>query len=154
MELRFSRRADYAVRSALEMASRTGQVNRAEIAAAIDAPSSVVAQALADLARAGVVRATPGRGGGYVLQRSADSITVWDVVSAVDPLPAETRCVLHDRVCKTTGTGRCPFHETITAARDAWIDALKRDTLADLAGRRPGREASSRGTGAAAASRC
>jgi Rrf2 family protein len=140
MDLRFSRRADYAVRAALEIARRDGQVKRADVAAAIDAPPSVVAQALADLARAGVVRATAGRMGGYVLARPAALISVWDVVSAVDPLPAERRCVLHDRVCASNGRV-CPFHVTMDAARTGWIAALQADSLADVAARTDARAA-------------
>jgi Rrf2 family protein len=140
MDLRFSRRADYAVRAALEIARHDGQVKRADVAAAIDAPPSVVAQALADLARAGVVRATAGRLGGYVLARPAEAITVWEVVSAVDPPPAETRCVLHDRVCASGGV-ICPFHATLDAARASWVAALDRDSLADVAARSGARAA-------------
>ena len=54
MRLAFTRRTDYAVRSALELA-RAGEapVTHLELAAATGAPAAVVEQALADLARSG-----------------------------------------------------------------------------------------------------
>ena len=132
MQLRFARRTDYALRAALELAtSEQGALRtREQIAVATGAPSGVVAQALADLARAGIATAVTGRRGGYRLAREAASITVYDIVAALEPIaPRVSNCVLHDRVCAAGGP--CPFHETVTRARTAFADALRETTLAD-----------------------
>jgi Rrf2 family protein len=131
MRLRFSRRTDYALRAALELAGRDGMVKRAEIAESIQAPPSVMAQALADLVRAGLAVAVAGRRGGYRLARPADQITVLDVVRAMDPDPAPVRCVLRDQVCSWDGP--CPLHATMADAQEAFAARLDAATLADIA---------------------
>lgn len=135
MKLAFTRRTDYAMRAALEMASAGGELRtHRDVARATQAPIGVIKQALADLSRAGIVDAARGRTGGYRLSRPAGEISIYDIVSALEPLDlAETRCVLHPQVCPLTG--QCPFHTTIAAARRALVDVLRTDTLADLAAR-------------------
>jgi Rrf2 family protein len=132
VRLRFSRRADYAIRAALELARDGGQRTSEHIARATGAPGGVVAQALSDLARVGIVQAVVGRTGGYLLARPASEISVLEVVEAVDPIGrVVTQCVLHERVCSHEGA--CPFHATMVAAQEAFRAALERETLADVA---------------------
>lgn len=132
MRFSFSRRTDYAIRAAVEIARHGGtRVKRHPIAIAIDAPTTVVAQALADLVRGGIVTAFAGRTGGYVLSRSAHQLTVADVLAAVEPEP-EQRCVLEERAC--AAGPRCALHASLDEAHAAFGDRLARTTLADLAG--------------------
>jgi Rrf2 family protein len=128
----FSRRTDYAIRAAVEIARRDGaRVKRHPIATAIDAPSTVVAQALADLVRGGIADAAAGRTGGYVLHRPAREITVADVVAAVET-DHEARCVLEERRCADAAP--CALHATLADADDAYTARLSRTSLAALAG--------------------
>ena len=54
-----------------------------------DVSASYLAKQLQALSRAGLVRSTQGQTGGYELTRSAEEVTVLDVVEAVDgPRPA------------------------------------------------------------------
>jgi Rrf2 family protein len=133
VRFRFSRRTDYAIRAALELARSDGLVKRREIAAVIDAPPSVVAQALADLVRAGIAVAVAGPAGGYRLARAPGLVSLHEIVAAVEPIEDPPRCVLHERVC--SWEGRCPFHETIYAAQEAFEDRLRADTLDTVATR-------------------
>ncbi|MDX6377127.1 MAG: Rrf2 family transcriptional regulator, iron-sulfur cluster assembly transcription factor [Gaiellaceae bacterium] len=128
----FSRRTDYAIRAAVEIARHGGtRVKRHPIAAAIDAPATVVAQALADLVRGGIVDAAAGRTGGYVLSRPAHELNVADVVAAVEVDP-EPRCVLEERGCADAPP--CPLHAALYEAHDAFTERLARQSLASLAG--------------------
>jgi Rrf2 family protein len=123
----FSRRADYAIRAAVALAADAGVMKRREVAAATSAPDSVLAQALADLARAGLVVARAGRAGGYRLARPADEISLLDVVQAAGDLRAPRRCVLDDRAC---GDDACLLHARVQAADDAYLEALAQARLA------------------------
>ncbi|MFF4709878.1 RrF2 family transcriptional regulator [Streptomyces eurythermus] len=84
--MRISARADYAVRAVLELAVRQGNgpVKAEEIAAVQDIPHKFLEGILGDLRRAGIVDSRRGGGGGYRLARAAPSITVADVIRAVD----------------------------------------------------------------------
>ncbi|CAL9312921.1 RrF2 family transcriptional regulator [Streptomyces sp. CSDS2] len=84
--MRISARADYAVRAVLELAVRQGNgpVKAEEIAAVQDIPHKFLEGILGDLRRAGIVDSRRGGGGGYRLARAASSVTVADVIRAVD----------------------------------------------------------------------
>jgi Rrf2 family protein len=132
MKLRFSRTSDYGLRAALEVA-RAPQgtlVTRHAIARATDAPASVLAQSLAGLVRAGILDGQAGPGGGYRLARPAGSITIYDIVAAIDPNHQEQRCVLRERACSWEGA--CPFHAFLAQAQDRFIETLRGQTLADV----------------------
>jgi Rrf2 family protein len=128
----FSRRTDYAIRAAVEIARHDGErVKRHPIAAAIDAPTTVVAQALADLVRGGIVHAAAGRTGGYVLSRPAHELSIAEVVGAVEVDP-ERRCVLEERAC--AGAPPCALHAALDEAQEAFTGCLASQSLASLAG--------------------
>jgi Rrf2 family protein len=105
-------------------------VTRHAIARTTDAPASVLAQSLAGLVRAGILDAQAGPGGGYRLARPADSVTIYDVVVAIDPDDEEQRCVLRDGACSWEGA--CPFHAFLAQAQDRFIETLRGQTLADV----------------------
>lgn len=132
MRLRFSRTADYGLRAALEVArAEPGQlVTRHSIAAAVDAPASVLAEALAALVRAGVLEAQAGPRGGYRLARAAWEVPLYDVVTAIDGDERPDRCVLHDGACSVDRP--CPFHPVLVTAQQRFLDTLRETTLADV----------------------
>ncbi|WP_329377389.1 RrF2 family transcriptional regulator [Streptomyces sp. NBC_01716] len=84
--MRISARADYAVRAALELAMSGDEVPlKAEaIAAAQDIPHKFLEGILNDMRRGGLVVSRRGGNGGYRLAKGADSISVADVIRAVD----------------------------------------------------------------------
>lgn len=80
-------RTDYALRAALEVAVRTienSTATRDEVSEAQQIPRRYLATILNELRRAGLVTATRGPEGGYRLARSPDSISLADVIRAVD----------------------------------------------------------------------
>ena len=84
--MRVSAKADYAVRACAELAaSPHGDPVRADdLAAGQQLPVAFLERILGDLRRGGVVTSVRGRSGGYRLARSADEITLADVIRAVD----------------------------------------------------------------------
>ncbi|OEJ28326.1 Rrf2 family transcriptional regulator [Streptomyces agglomeratus] len=84
--MRISAKADYAVRAALQLAAAAeAEPLKAEaIAAAQDIPHKFLEGILNDMRRGGLVLSRRGGNGGYRLARSAESITVADVIRVVD----------------------------------------------------------------------
>jgi Rrf2 family protein len=124
MRIVIGRRSAYAIRAAAVIAGCDGRAKRHAIAAAIDAPSSVVAQVLADLARAGLVTARAGPRGGYQLARAPGSISLADILDA-SAEQAPRACLLADRACQ----GDCAVCRAVTHAEQASRDALITTTL-------------------------
>ncbi len=90
--MRISAKADYAVRAALELALAEGRLLTCEaVARTQDIPQKFLESILSDLRHAGLVRSQRGVDGGYTLARSAHTITVADVIRAVDGPLASVR---------------------------------------------------------------
>ena len=97
-----------------------------------------LAKHLQQLSRAGLVSTTEGRVGGYALTRSADAITLLDVVQAIDGREPAFRCTeirqngplpASPQACKRA----CGVARAMHTAEQAWRDSLKGVTVADLA---------------------
>lgn len=87
VDVRVSTRGDYASRALLSLALRTDEVvptSVRDIAERTGLPQPYLEQILLALKGAGLVRSKRGVGGGYVLARPAESITLGAIVSAVD----------------------------------------------------------------------
>jgi Rrf2 family protein len=89
--MRISAKADYAVRAVIELAAAQpgGHLSAREIARAQDIPQNFLENILAELRRAGIVHTHRGPGGGSSLARSGETITVGEILLAIDgPLTA------------------------------------------------------------------
>jgi len=89
--MRISAKADYAVRAVLELAAvpHGSSLSAREIAAAQEIPQNFLEHILAELRRGGIVLTHRGPGGGSTLARPAESITVGEILRAIDgPLAA------------------------------------------------------------------
>ncbi len=84
--MRMSTKGRFAVNALIDLALRepAGPVALASISQRQQISLSYLEQLFSRLRRDGVVESTRGPGGGYTLGRSADKITVADIVSAVD----------------------------------------------------------------------
>ena len=99
--MRVSAKSDYALRALIEMASRADgrAVSAEELGRLQEIPHGFLQAILADLRRAGVVRAQRGAEGGYTLSQAPRDVTIGQILRAVDgPLagvrglrPEETR---------------------------------------------------------------
>lgn len=88
-----SKLADYGVIIATRLAAvAPEQENAAHLAADTRLPPATVAKVLKLLARAGLVTAVRGAGGGYRLARPASEISIADLVAAIDGAFALTQC--------------------------------------------------------------
>jgi Rrf2 family protein len=83
--MKMSARAEYALRGCIEMARAGKLTSTAEdIAQAHRISRKFLQNILGDLRRAGYVRSSSSRGGGYRLALPADQISVADILRAID----------------------------------------------------------------------
>lgn len=131
MRLELTRLGDYAVRAMLELAAVPSEnwLSVPRISLAMHIPERVLPRVMTSLVRGGLVEGRPGRTGGYRLARPAASITLLDVISAVEPEP-DARCVLRGSPCGLDG--RCAVHDAFTDARGAMLQRLDTVTLEDV----------------------
>ncbi|HET7387455.1 MAG TPA: Rrf2 family transcriptional regulator [Nocardioidaceae bacterium] len=84
--MRVSAKSDYALRALIELAARgdDAPVSAEDIGRAQDIPRGFLQTILADLRRAGLVHSQRGQSGGWRLARDAGTVSVADVIRAVD----------------------------------------------------------------------
>ena len=84
--LRLSKKADYALIAMKHLALRgpDGSASAREIAEQYDIPIELMAKVLQRLARRGLLISTQGTRGGYRLSKSTASISVADIIEAID----------------------------------------------------------------------
>src|ERR1700739_331983 len=139
--MRVSTRGDSASRALLSLALREGQstpTSVRDIAERTGLPQPYLEQILLALKGAGLVRSKRGVGGGYVLARPSEEITLGAIVSAVDgPIVAGDFWEPHQN-------GACD-HEAQCALLAVWAEVgarmrhhLDSYTLADMVARARG----------------
>jgi len=143
--MKVSTRGDYACRALLSLALHGGQAaptSVRDIAERTALPQPYLEQILLALKGAGLVRSKRGVGGGYVLARRPEEITLGQIVSAVDgPIVAGDFAEPH--------TGGACDHEGQCVLLAVWAEVgeymrahLQSFTLADMLARSLGRTAS------------
>ncbi len=134
--MQITRRADYAVRTMLEVAGGDGASTALthEVAAKQGIPAAFLAKIVLALTRGGLLRSYRGSGGGIALARPADQITLLQIVEAVDGPIAVSSCALWPEECARSGF--CPVHEIWCEARTLLVDRLSSTTLSVLVERR------------------
>ena len=125
-----SQTTEYALRAMLCLAQNPGMPQTAnEIAECMQVPQDYLAKVMQGLGRAGLVRAQRGRGGGFVLALPAETISVLDIVSAVDPIRRIRACPLglpqhRERLC--------PLHRKLDEALATVETAFASTSIADV----------------------
>lgn len=131
--LRLSKKADYALLAMRHLAAqRTGAVVSArELAEAYAIPPDLLAKVLQKLVRARLLESQHGTRGGYGLARSAQVMSVVDVIQAIDGPLTVTACSDTDHSCDQYS--RCNIRDPLWRIKDRIVSTLATTTVADLA---------------------
>lgn len=134
--VRVTAKVDYAVRAATMLATcaaaGAGPVKGERIAGSQGIPVKYLENILAELRQAGIVRSQRGAEGGYWLAKPPESISVADVIRAVEGPLAHVRGERAENLDYPPGTGA--LQELWVAVRASLRAVLERTSLAALAG--------------------
>jgi Rrf2 family cysteine metabolism transcriptional repressor len=135
----FTTKAEYGVRLLIQLGLRGGNVplSLKAVAEAESLPLAYLERIAALLKKAGLVRATRGAHGGYVLASPAEEITMDQVVLALEGAIAPMDCFFDDRdgrvLCSHHTDGEhCATKLLWTRVQVGVIRSLQRTTLAEL----------------------
>lgn len=130
---RITRLADYGILLMSYLATdRRGQVHTArDVSGATGVPLPTVSKILKALARAGLLASHRGVGGGFALARDGKTITVADVVTALEGPIALTACLSPDRESCTVENS-CPVRPNWERLNDAVRTALQSISVAEM----------------------
>lgn len=130
MRLALTKQAEYAVRAMAWLSRQDMEPERrkaAEIAQATGIPPVFALRVLSLLQRQGFLDARAGQYGGYALSRHAASITLLEVIEAVEGSVSTRGCVLRDLSCGDDGY--CAMHQAWSQAQAALRDTLAATTI-------------------------
>ena len=132
MEL--TRKGEYAIRGIVFLASRPPELVclLSDIAAAVDVPPTFLAKIFQQFSKIGLVKSYRGTGGGFILGRTPDKITLLEVVEAVEGPIVPNRCVVNKGDCPRDAI--CNVHPVWVDVQQQVRDILNNITLQKLAG--------------------
>jgi Rrf2 family protein len=126
----FSQTAEYAIRVVVFLGTLRGKpATTRQIAAATRVPEGYLAKILQSLSRAGLVRSQRGLHGGSVIARDPSDVTIYDVVTAISPLPRIHSCPLG---LPSHGTKLCAVHQRLDDAVAMVEHVFRQSTIAEL----------------------
>ncbi len=132
-----TREADYALRLMRTLGEDGGMTDARALSETAAIPFRFALKILRKLHQAGLVGSKLGAGGGYFLARSADAITLYDVLSGIGEGLDWNRCTVEeDYVCEyrdaENGCRGCAMHMLLSRAKQDFDDRLKATTLRQI----------------------
>lgn len=127
----------YALKALCRLAlSQTGEpVLIADIAEAENIPRKFLELILGELKQHGILQSRKGRGGGYLLAKNPDTITVASVLRVLDgpiaPVPCLSRTA-YQRCAECVDEATCGVRLILKDAHAASLQVLENTTLADM----------------------
>lgn len=130
--LKLSKLADYATVLMTAVAREPEQTHTGQsLAARTRIPAPTAAKLLKTLARGGLLESLRGSRGGYRLARRAETLTVADIIRALEGPIAVTACSSHGGGC--TIESDCATRSNWRLINRAIVEALDAVTLAQMA---------------------
>ena len=121
MRLEISRKTHLAIEAIWVLDDQQSRIQGAALASRIGTSSAFLAQVMAPLVRSGWVDSVTGRSGGYALAVDPNSISVLELVEAVEG-PTDDGCALRGGECSSVD--RCAIHDAWVKAREALVAEL------------------------------
>ncbi|MFQ5648861.1 MAG: RrF2 family transcriptional regulator [bacterium] len=122
----------YALQALLYLASQPGARPsfQRQIATALDIPPHFLGKVLQMLVRSGLIISQRGKTGGFILGKSAEEITPYEVILAIDGPAFLDDCFLGFPGCNDQFP--CPLHSRWTHIKEDIIAMLKTQSIAQL----------------------
>jgi len=132
--LRLSKKTDYALMAMKHLArkadSASASTSAREIAEQYDIPIELMAKVLQRLARRGLLTSHQGTRGGYTLSKTTASISVADIIQAIDGPLTVTACSSDDEGCDQFT--KCNVRDPLWRIKDRILSALASCSLAEI----------------------
>ena len=137
--MRLSRRSEYGLRALTDLVRHEGEgpIALATLAERNRLPAKFLEQIMASLKHGGIVRTTLGAHGGYAIAADPSTVSLGRVIRLLDGALAPLGCVSlrYYEPCSCLDETTCSLRDVMIDVRDAMLEILDEQTLADLAAR-------------------
>ncbi len=132
-----SKKSKYGLRALLALARRADRepVLIADLAKEEEIPKKFLELILLELKNTGMLQSKKGKGGGYLLGRRPEQISLGEVIRVLDGPLAPLPCVSHQayqRCAECGDEATCGIRAVMSDVRDATAAILDRESLADV----------------------
>jgi Rrf2 family nitric oxide-sensitive transcriptional repressor len=131
LEMRLSQASDFALRLLMAISQSDAPQTIDKLTAQLGLAKSHVMKIVAQLAKAGYLETTRGRGGGIRIAKEADNIRIGDVVRLIEPDLGVVAC-LKDEPASCPFLPRCALKGAMARAAEAFLDSLNEQTLGSI----------------------
>jgi Rrf2 family protein len=130
----FNKETEYALRSMVYIQAQNLKGRRPgvdEIARSTEAPRQFTAKILHRLVRSGFLLSSKGKGGGFIIDQEKPSVSIYEIVTAVEGQKIFSGCVFGLRNCSNESP--CPLHNRYKSIRESLGELLSTETVLSLA---------------------
>lgn len=129
--MNFSKTTSYALSTLNFLADHPGaKFSAKQLHEELDIPWPYLRQLLTTLSKSGFIKSVQGRNGGFLLQKSANEITLAEIVDSVEGLNVLDTCIMGFKKCPFNHD--CAMHETWEQTRKGILKVLRNTTLSQL----------------------
>ena len=126
----FSQTVEYALRAIVHLARQPDIVQtNAQISKATQVPAPYLSKVLQILARDGLVIVKRGVSGGFLLGKSPEKLTIYEVVQCVDPIRRIHTCPLE---LSSHRKRLCSLHKKMDGALESIETVFRQTTLSEM----------------------
>ena len=129
--MRLSKTSEYALRILSFMAREPERKYSAKyMVERLKISDKYLRRLMTDLSKAGFIRSTQGREGGYSFAKKINKIVLADIIDSVEGMDKYMGCVLGFDKCSDTNP--CAMHSTWIHVREKFTETFQHKTLADF----------------------
>ena len=133
--LKLTKKADYGLIALKHLAESGSSSSTKDIAEEYGLPQEALAKILQRLVKSGMLVSQHGTNGGYSLARSAEKISAFEVIKAIDGPLFITACSSHLGECDQSN--KCNVKEPLKKVNHGIRELLSKITIADMMEPRP-----------------
>lgn len=122
MRLTVSKRSDLAIRAVRYLYAHDGRISGSEIAEAVGTSVPFLSQVLTPLVSERWIDSRTGPTGGYALMDAGRTMSLLELIEAIEGPIIDGKCVLEDTECH--GSEPCALHTMWSGARSALMASL------------------------------
>ena len=127
----------YGIRAIIYLAVRSSSNEKTEIKQIgkdLNLPAPFLGKILQQLAKKKILKSMKGPHGGFSLAKDPKTVTLFDIVAAIDGEETFTDCLMHEGSCLSIDQNKnpCPIHDDYKKIRADLIRVFKNKTIYDL----------------------
>lgn len=120
---------DYAIRIILCLALHSEFISAQDIGLQMGITKNYVLKIVRRLVKEGLVKGRAGLGGGFVLAKKQEDITLYDIINIMEPTTKVNRCLEEDEYCSRFATATCPVRKFYTSLQQTLDQKLQSITV-------------------------